>query len=94
MSPLSCNIKPCEWFRGGVVRQEVTSHKTKLGKLLTGYWLLKYIDDFVVTSKSKDFLELDLTLKIENFLLERNLPIPKEKSKIVNPKESDFEFLG
>jgi hypothetical protein len=33
----------------------VTSHKTRLGKYLTGCWVTRYADDFVVTSRHKHY---------------------------------------
>jgi hypothetical protein len=32
--------------------------------------------------------------KIEEFLSERNLKVSEEKSKIINLKNTDLEFLG
>lgn len=92
ISPLLCNIS----LNGleHVVRQGVTSHKTTLGKKLTGCWVTRYVDDFVVTSRSKELLELELIPKIKEFLSERNLKVSEEKSKIINLKNTDLKFLG
>jgi RNA-directed DNA polymerase len=92
ISPILCNIT----LNGleHVIRQGVTSHKSTKGKLLTGVWITRYVDDFIVTSRSKEFLETNIIPKVKEFLHERNLKISESKSKIIHLKESSFEFLG
>jgi propanediol utilization protein len=61
---------------------------------LTGVWITRYVDDFIVTSRGKEFLETNIIPKVKKFLLERNLTISGIKSKTIHLKESNLEFLG
>jgi hypothetical protein len=49
--------------------------------------ITRCVDDFIVTSRCKNFLETNIIPKAKEFLLERNL-------KIIHLKEPNFEFLG
>jgi RNA-directed DNA polymerase len=92
ISPLLCNItlNGLEY----AIREGVTSHKSTKGKLLVGVWVTRYVDDFIVTSRSKEFLESYIIPRVEDFLSHRNLKVSMGKSKIIHLKESNFEFLG
>jgi len=54
---------------------------------------IRYADDFIVTAKSKQFLEEKIIPVIEDFLQVRGLSLSKEKTRIVNIEEG-FDFLG
>jgi RNA-directed DNA polymerase len=54
---------------------------------------VRYADDFVVTAKSKELLENQITPVIESFLLERGLELSQEKTKVTHIDEG-FDFLG
>ncbi|WP_413275716.1 group II intron reverse transcriptase [Floridanema evergladense] len=54
--------------------------------------VIRYADDFVVTSKDKESLEKVLTL-IKQWLLQRGLEISQEKTRIVHINDG-FNFLG
>ncbi|WP_232225261.1 group II intron reverse transcriptase/maturase [Dactylococcopsis salina] len=54
--------------------------------------VIRYADDFVVTSKDKESLEHILD-QIKQWMLERGLEISSEKTRIV-PMEEGFDFLG
>jgi RNA-directed DNA polymerase len=54
---------------------------------------VRYADDFIVTAKSKELLEEQITPAIETFLLERGLVLSKEKTRITHIEEG-FDFLG
>ena len=55
--------------------------------------LIRYADDFIVTSASKDLLEEEVKPIIEDFLRERGLQLSEEKTKITHVTEG-FDFLG
>ena len=54
---------------------------------------IRYADDFIVTAKSKEFLEEKIIPVIEDFLHVRGLSLSQEKTRIVNIEEG-FDFLG
>jgi RNA-directed DNA polymerase len=54
---------------------------------------IRYADDFIVTSKSKELLERDIKPLIEQFLQERGLELSPTKTVITNVKDG-FDFLG
>ena len=54
---------------------------------------IRYADDFVVTSKSKELLERDIKPLIEQFLRERGLELSPSKTVITHVKDG-FDFLG
>jgi RNA-directed DNA polymerase len=54
---------------------------------------IRYADDFIVTSKSKDLLERDVKPLIEQFLRERGLELSPTKTVITDVK-TGFDFLG
>ncbi|MBP7780457.1 MAG: group II intron reverse transcriptase/maturase [Burkholderiaceae bacterium] len=55
--------------------------------------LVRYADDFVVTSYSKELLETIVRPWIESFLRERGLELSTEKTRIIHMDEG-FDFLG
>lgn len=55
--------------------------------------LVRYADDFVVTSSSKELLETTVRPWIEEFLRERGLMLSEEKTSIVHIDQG-FDFLG
>jgi len=54
---------------------------------------IRYADDFIVTSRSKDLLERDVKPLIEQFLRERGLELSPTKTVITHVKIG-FDFLG
>jgi len=54
---------------------------------------VRYADDFIVTSNSKELLEEKIKPAIVEFLKERGLQLSKEKTKIAHINEG-FDFLG
>ncbi len=58
-----------------------------------GITLVRYADDFIVTSYSKELLEQEIRPAIEAFLKERGLELSKEKTRITQIGEG-FDFLG
>lgn len=54
---------------------------------------IRYADDFIITSSSKEFLEEKIQPLVEDFLQCRGLVLSEEKTRIVNISEG-FDFLG
>ena len=55
--------------------------------------LIRYADDFIITSHSKELLETKVKPIIESFLHERGLNLSPEKTKITHLTDG-FDFLG
>lgn len=55
--------------------------------------LVRYADDFIITSRSKELLENEVRPLVEQFLAERGLRLSPEKTKITHVDEG-FDFLG
>ncbi|HEY8100828.1 MAG TPA: group II intron reverse transcriptase/maturase [Burkholderiaceae bacterium] len=64
---------------------------TKTKKLKVG--VIRYADDFIVTSASKELLETEVKPWIETFLAERGLQLSASKTRIVHIDDG-FDFLG
>jgi RNA-directed DNA polymerase len=54
---------------------------------------IRYADDFIVTSKSKELLEEEIKPLIEQFLQERGLELSPTKT-VITHVEQGFDFLG
>jgi RNA-directed DNA polymerase len=54
---------------------------------------IRYADDFVVTSKSKDLLEGEVQPLVEQFLQQRGLKLSPTKT-VITHVEKGFDFLG
>ncbi len=54
---------------------------------------VRYADDFVITSKSKELLEGDIKPLVEQFLQERGLELSPTKT-VITHVEHGFDFLG
>ena len=54
---------------------------------------IRYADDFIVTSKSKELLEGEIKPLIEQFLLNRGLELSPTKT-VITHVEQGFDFLG
>jgi len=54
---------------------------------------IRYADDFIVTSKSKELLEGEIKPLIEQFLRERGLELSPTKT-VITHVEQGFDFLG
>lgn len=59
----------------------------------TGIRFVRYADDWVVVSRSREVLEKEVKPLIEGFLKERGLELSQEKTKITHISEG-FNFLG
>jgi len=60
---------------------------------LHGIRFVRYADDFLLFAKSKEAIEKAATLT-KTKLTELGLEISKEKTRVVNFKKDDFDFLG
>lgn len=58
-----------------------------------GVHLVRYADDFIITSRFKDKLEEEIIPLLENFLNTRGLKLSREKTKVTHI-EQGFDFLG
>ena len=54
---------------------------------------VRYADDFIITSRTKERLEEEVKPLVEQFLQERGLELSPEKTQIT-PIEDGFDFLG
>lgn len=54
---------------------------------------VRYADDFVITSRTKELLETEVKPLVRDFLKERGLELSDEKTKITNIADG-FDFLG
>ncbi len=64
--------------------------KTGEGALVN---FVRYADDFIVTGRTKELLEQEAKLLIEQFMRERGLQLSQEKT-IITHIEDGFDFLG
>jgi RNA-directed DNA polymerase len=64
-----------------------------LGDKIPSLNFIRYADDFVITSKSKELLEGEIKPLIEQFLQERGLELSPTKTVITHVEEG-FDFLG
>jgi len=55
--------------------------------------MVRYADDFIITGKSKEWLEQEVMPVIVEFLKERGLSLSQEKTRITHITEG-FDFLG
>lgn len=59
----------------------------------SGVHLIRYADDFVITGKDKELLELQMLPLLKNFLAARGLTVSSEKTKITHVRQG-FNFLS
>ena len=64
-----------------------------LGNKLPSLNFIRYADDFIITSKSKELLEREIKPLIEQFLQERGLELSPTKT-VITHVEKGFDFLG
>jgi len=63
------------------------------GERRRGINFARYADDFVITAKTKEILDLEIKPLVINFLKERGLELSIEKTKITHINDG-FDFLG
>src|SRR5215207_4726966 len=64
---------------------------------LRGYYpkvhLIRYADDFIITGRTKEQLEMEVRPFVEGYLKERGLALSEEKTRLTHINEG-FDFLG
>jgi RNA-directed DNA polymerase len=55
--------------------------------------LIRYADDFIITGRTKEQLEMEVRPFVEGYLKERGLALSEEKSRLTHINEG-FDFLG
>jgi RNA-directed DNA polymerase len=78
------------------VLKEKYPSKTRLkslGDKLPSLNFIRYADDFIITSKSKELLEREIKPLVEQFLQERGLELSPTKT-VITQVENGFDFLG
>jgi RNA-directed DNA polymerase len=92
LSPLLCNVT----LNGleNAVRNGLPSINSTEGRKLSGSWVIRYADDFIVTSPCKERLVEEHIPKVISFLSERGLKVSENKSKVINLESEKFIFLG
>jgi RNA-directed DNA polymerase len=92
ISPLLCNMS----LNGleNAVREGMPSPNSTAGKKLKGSWVMRYADDFIVTSNCKEKLLGKHVPQVTSFLSERGLNISEKKSRIINLEFEELNFLG
>jgi len=92
-SPLLCNIA----LNGleSVVRKGHLKERRNTVKLqLRNIWVVRYADDFIITSPCKDKLNNEIIPSVKKFLQLRGLAISESKSEVVDLKADSFIFSG
>jgi len=64
-----------------------------LGDKLPSLNFIRYADDFIITSKSKELLEREIKPLVEQFLQKRGLELSPTKT-VITHVEKGFDFLG
>jgi RNA-directed DNA polymerase len=92
LSPLLCNIG----LNGleNAVRYGLPFPNSKEGRKINVNWVVRYADDFIVTSPCKNRLLQEHIPRVNSFLSERGLNASEKKSRILNFEEEEFSFLG
>lgn len=92
ISPLLCNIA----LNGleNAVRDGLPSTNSTEGKRISGSWVIRYADDFIVTSACKERLIKEHIPRVISFLFKRGLNFSEKKSKILNLETEGLLFLG
>jgi RNA-directed DNA polymerase len=83
ISPVLCNMT-----LDGIAQLLATNFKGH-----KGIFFVRYADDFIITSHSRELLEKEIKPAITAFLKERGLELSQDKTKITHIKEG-FDFLG
>jgi len=92
ISPLLCNIA----LNGleNAVRDGMPSPDSTAGRKISGSWVIRYADDFIVTSPCEQRLNKEHIPRVISFLSKRGLNFSEKKSKVLNLENEGFSFLG
>lgn len=78
----------------GTLKKKFMNRKVVNGKEINNkVHTVIYADDFIVTGKSRELLELEVLPEIREFMSERGLTLSEEKTMITHVKDG-FDFLG
>ena len=77
----------------GLERHIKGAFPTWQGHTRTKVHVIRFSDDFIITGRSKAFLEQEVQPLVEQFLAERGLTLSAEKTQITHI-EDGFDFLG
>jgi RNA-directed DNA polymerase len=77
----------------GLERHIKNAFPTAQGGVRTKVHTIRFADDFVITGRSKAFLEEEVQPLVEQFLAERGLTLSHEKTWVTHI-EDGFDFLG
>lgn len=67
---------------------------SKEGRKISGSWVIRYANNFIVTSPCRDRLVQEHIPRVIFFLSERGVQVSEKKSKIINLEKERFNFLG
>ena len=90
ISPLLCNVALNGLDK--IIRPYKNRSNSVQDKKHIGRHFVRYADDFIITSRTREDLE-SIISKVKAFLLKRGLQISEEKTRIVHINEG-FEFLS
>ena len=77
----------------GLLETCIKKYKKNYKQIYSKIHLIRYADDFIVTTKDKETIELVILPLVRKFLAERGLTLSEEKTKITHISEG-FDFLG
>ena len=77
----------------GLERHVKSAFPAYQGTQRTKVHVIRFADDFIITGKSRDFLEQEAQPLVEQFLAERGLELSPEKTRVTHIEEG-FDFLG
>lgn len=88
LSPLLCNIA----LNGleNAVRDGLPSPNSSEGRKISGSWVIRYADDFIVTSLCKKRVVKEHIPRVISFLSKRGLNISEKKSTILHFENEGF----
>lgn len=78
---------------GSMLAEKFKSRWIKRKEINNKVHTIVYADDFLITGKSKDFLENEVLPEVKKFIRERGLSLSEEKTVITHIKDG-FDFLG
>jgi RNA-directed DNA polymerase len=92
ISPLLCNMT----LNGvdKIVRPNTPRIGTKAYNNLKGCWSVRYVDDIIIISPTREKIVNEYYLKLKEFLKERGLEISNHKSRIINFEKESLTYLG
>jgi RNA-directed DNA polymerase len=77
----------------GLERHIKNAIPTSQGGVRTKVHTIRFADDFIITGRSKAFLEEEVQPLVAQFLAERGLELSHEKTRVTHI-EDGFDFLG